>query len=102
MTAARRAIWPEATHRGYHSVSLLLKDGRILTGGGKDKTHFTGCEKNELRIYTPPYLRNNPTRPTITNITEPEHPGRQRELHHQLHRHAEGHARAWRWWRWAR
>ncbi len=70
MTATPQVIWPEATHRGYHSVSLLLKDGRILTGGGKDKTHATGCEKNDLRIYTPPYLRGNPTRPTITNIAE--------------------------------
>jgi hypothetical protein len=70
MTASPQEIWPEATHRGYHSVSLLLKDGRILTGGGKDRTHFTGCEKNELRIYTPPALRGNPTRPAITNIGE--------------------------------
>ena len=70
MTAAAQTAWPEPTHRGYHSVSLLLKDGRILIGGGKDGTHATGCEKNELRIYTPPYLQGNPTRPAITNITE--------------------------------
>ena len=70
MTADPQPIWPEPTHRGYHSVSLLLKDGRILVGGGKDKDHATGCEKNELRIYTPPYLQGNPTRPAVTNITE--------------------------------
>jgi fibronectin type 3 domain-containing protein len=70
MTAVGQTAWPEATHRGYHSVSLLLKDGRILTGGGKDGTHATGCEKNELRIYTPPYLQGNPTRPQITNIAD--------------------------------
>jgi fibronectin type 3 domain-containing protein len=70
MTATGQVAWPEITHRGYHSVSLLLKDGRILVGGGKDGSHATGCEKNELRIYTPPYLQGNPTRPTITNVTE--------------------------------
>jgi fibronectin type 3 domain-containing protein len=70
MTAVGQTAWPEVTHRGYHSVSLLLKDGRILTGGGKDKSHATGCEKNELRIYTPPYLQGSPTRPVISGITE--------------------------------
>ena len=53
-TVDSQTAWPESTHRGYHSVALLLKDGRILVGGGKDASHATGCEKNELRIYSPP------------------------------------------------
>jgi cytochrome c peroxidase len=61
--------WPEPTARGYHSVVLLLKDGRVLIGGGKDNIHDTGCEKNEARIYSPPYLSAGP-RPEITNILE--------------------------------
>lgn len=61
--------WPEPTPRGYHSVVLLLKDGRVLIGGGKDNSHDTGCEKNEARIYSPPYLSAGP-RPAITNIKE--------------------------------
>ncbi len=61
--------WPEPTARGYHSVVLLLKDGRVLIGGGKDNSHDTGCEKNEARIYSPPYLAAGP-RPAITNVKE--------------------------------
>ncbi len=61
--------WPEPVARGYHSVVLLLKDGRVLIGGGKDNVHDTGCEKNEARIYSPPYLSAG-TRPAVTNIKE--------------------------------
>ncbi len=62
--------WPESTHRGYHSFAILMKDGRILIGGGKDQSHATGCEKNEIRIWTPPYLQGNPTRPVISSPTD--------------------------------
>jgi cytochrome c peroxidase len=68
-TVRDEAPWPEPTPRGYHSVALLLKDGRVLLGGGKDNVHDTGCEKNEARIYSPPYLSAGP-RPQITNIPE--------------------------------
>ena len=47
----------------------MLKDGRVLIGGGKDATHDTACEKNELRIYSPPYLLAGP-RPAITNLQD--------------------------------
>jgi hypothetical protein len=61
--------WPETTARGYHSFALLLKDGRVLIGGGKDNVHDTGCEKNEARIYSPPNLSAGP-RPAITNLQD--------------------------------
>ena len=61
--------WPETTLRGYHSWALLLKDGRIMIGGGKDNSHDTGCEKNEARIYSPPNLSAG-VRPQITNVQE--------------------------------
>lgn len=46
--------------RQYHSISLLLPDGRVLTGGGGicgtcDQVGY--LEKN-MEIYTPPYLFN--------------------------------------------
>lgn len=68
-TVKNEEPWPEAVARGYHSIVLLLKDGRVLIGGGKDNSHDTGCEKNEARIYSPPYLSAGP-RPEITNVEE--------------------------------
>jgi hypothetical protein len=68
-TVTSLPAWPEQEWRGYHSVALLLKDGRVLVGGGKDATHDTGCEKNEMRIYSPPYLSAGP-RPTIETPIE--------------------------------
>jgi hypothetical protein len=68
-TATNLPAWPEPTHRGYHSIAVLLKDGRVLIGGGKDAGHATGCEKNELRIFEPPYLSAGP-RPIVTTPGE--------------------------------
>jgi cytochrome c peroxidase len=68
-TVKDEEAWPESTPRGYHSFALLLKDGRVLLGGGKDNVHDTGCEKNEARIYSPPYLSAG-ARPVINNVTE--------------------------------
>ena len=69
--------------RGYHNVSLLLKDGRVLIGGGRiyDKANDSnpygdegayriGCERPELRIYSPPYLFKGP-RPIVKDFAEP-------------------------------
>ncbi len=47
----------------------MLKDGRILLGAGKDTAHATGCEKNNMRIYEPPYLFAGGARPVI-NLAE--------------------------------
>jgi galactose oxidase len=47
-----------AVPRTYHSVALLMRDGRVFTGGGG--LCGTGCATNHFNgeIYTPPYLLN--------------------------------------------
>jgi hypothetical protein len=54
-----------STYRGYHSVALLLPDGRVLSGGGACTT-AQGCNKNSAEIFSPPYLFAGP-RPTIAS-----------------------------------
>lgn len=59
--------WPnDGLERGYHNFAILLKDGRILLGGGLSAIGGIGCERTDLRVYSPPYLTNGP-RPVISN-----------------------------------
>ncbi|KAJ3216238.1 hypothetical protein HDU67_009748 [Dinochytrium kinnereticum] len=65
--------------RGYHSWGILLKDGRVLLGGGTDNSgHSIACERVDLRVFTPPYLRPSSSqcvrRPIITSDPEPSSP----------------------------
>ncbi|MDB5105428.1 MAG: Galactose oxidase precursor [Fibrobacteres bacterium] len=57
---------PASTVRIYHSFSLLLPDGRILTGGGGhpgEESNYLS-EHPDFEIYEPPYLFKG-TRPVI-------------------------------------
>jgi len=47
--------------RAYHSVSILLADGRVLSSGSTSGTTYN----HYLEIFSPPYLYNG-ARPTIT------------------------------------
>lgn len=42
--------------RGYHSVALLLPDGSVLVGGGRDVNSATSAEKSSFRYLYPSYL----------------------------------------------
>ncbi len=42
--------------RGYHNVALLLPDGRVLVGGGRDRVVGTSGEKASFRYYYPWYM----------------------------------------------
>lgn len=62
--------WPDKRERGYHSIALLLKDGRVLVGGGVSSDGGVGCERPDLQIYNPTYLSGE--RPRFKeNVSEP-------------------------------
>ncbi|KAJ3014991.1 hypothetical protein HKX48_004835 [Thoreauomyces humboldtii] len=62
----------DQTFRAYHGWALLLKDGRVAVGGGVDgKGHSIGCERIDVRIFTPPYLRSSSGGGNATCVTRP-------------------------------
>ncbi|QCW99681.1 DUF1929 domain-containing protein [Aggregatimonas sangjinii] len=73
-TNSWRSVAGMATPRTYHSVAILLLDGRVFVGGGGLCDNTPGCVNNDnAEIYSPPYLfdatGNLATRPEI--ITTP-------------------------------
>jgi hypothetical protein len=50
--------------RGYHTVSLLLPDGRVLVGGGQSTSTGEKAEKTHFQYYYPSYFFR--PRPVIT------------------------------------
>ena len=64
--------WPnDPEERGYHNIALLLKDARVLVGGGLDSSDpKVGCERPDIRVYSPIYLDKGP-RPLLIDVVEP-------------------------------
>jgi hypothetical protein len=52
--------------RQYHSVAVLLPDGRVLCAGGIDPTNTVERDQRQMEIYSPPYLAMG-ARPQITS-----------------------------------
>ena len=53
--------------RMYHNTAILLGDGRVLIGGS-DPLDTRYPSEFKLETYSPPYLTNGRTRPTLTLI----------------------------------
>ena len=49
---------PMTTPRNYHSVALLMLDGRVFVGGGGLCAARATCNHPDAEILTPPYLLN--------------------------------------------
>jgi len=58
---------PMQTPRLYHSIALLLPDGRVLLAGGGQLENSTATNETNAEIYSPPYLFKG-ARPTITSV----------------------------------
>jgi plastocyanin len=58
---------PMAQPRQYHSIAILLPDGRVLSAGGIDPTLGGAPARDQryIEVFTPPYLLRGP-RPHIT------------------------------------
>lgn len=69
-TGKFRTLAPMTVPRTYHSIAILLPDGRVLAGGGG---LCGNCATNhpDVEIFTPPYLLDNNNllkqRPSITS-----------------------------------
>jgi galactose oxidase len=82
-TKSWRTLAAEAVPRNYHSVSILLADGRVFSGGGglcylaKVGASSVNCDKlvdhADGQIFSPPYLFNEDgseaTRPVISSLS---------------------------------
>jgi hypothetical protein len=60
-----RQVAAPARPRMYHSISMLLPDGRVLSGGGGRLA--PAPDELNMQIYSPGYLFKGP-RPTITSL----------------------------------
>jgi Domain of unknown function (DUF1929)/FG-GAP repeat len=68
---------PATVARLYHSVALLLPDGRVVSAGGNPNKGSQAnwlppdpLEEMRLEVFSPPYLFKKNARPTIQNVQQ--------------------------------
>lgn len=57
---------PATVLRGYHSVALLLPDGRVWTAGSTEDDENGNTAEKRIEVYRPDYV-DDPNRPQITS-----------------------------------
>ena len=57
--------------RLYHGTAILLPQGNVVVAGSTGHDWPPSNNEKYIEIITPPYLANNPTRPTISNCPTP-------------------------------
>ncbi len=65
--------------RMYHSVALLLPDGRVITAGSNPEANTVAGGELRLELYHPPYLFRGP-RPFIERVRQKLHYGEAFEI----------------------
>jgi galactose oxidase len=68
LTGSWSMMAPAARYRGYHSVALLLPDGKVWVAGGGHPDPEGGSAQANFEIYSPPYLFKG-ERPVISSAS---------------------------------
>jgi hypothetical protein len=69
---------PAAVARGYHSVALLLPDGRVWTAGGTEGWAGLASAEKQIELFSPWYIRM-PRPRILSSVAKRSHGGKRKE-----------------------